>query len=638
MIELEQGNPRASTSILLTRIKRTGQILRDSASHQIKDYNSRFKAVNTFYEKLFENLLVQDFDQERACETALAFFGSNKVNFAAVDGTEYSKPMFDLVVFFGGSYAAEGTITISRKGVEVSYKTRHIENGFGISSCVPIYVHKIPEIDQVFMDISEPGQVNLRKPLTEEVIINNASISNWIMTFSEFYLAYKLAKDPERSVRILLLDRNLSNMHSSLMYDTSRRKLWQTNCTIYGLEVEGLPIDVNDLAYGRHRLINNSLGVPPARGDYLRYKVIYLIEEKGPLTEDEIFAALNLDEGGKIRALKYLKKSVEEGYLIPEDRTYRLNPRYRNVWARLRALVESVGRQLFEEQTDTPLMIRKGDELQWLTTLDLAFLSLFCLYMLVEECWNRNVLLLAMTKDTSARDFKNHVLPVCINNRILETDLTQEELDKVPNTDRMMLQSISLFNSDKTKVPWSLIEYDAAFIMIVPDFKKRLGFVSGAVKNKITPSKLFLKSYVQLAQASHDSLLRSNVLAMDRPVYPGFDLKPECLITFKHEYGSAIEPVEVVLYRDKKMPNDLQNLSILILKAMTCPSIPEAFGYNKPLFIADKVAKWHNEEFRKIVNSTAHWIVTNHDLRQFVFYMSTFRERRSEIESTRRYG
>ena len=54
-----------------------------------------------------------------------------------------------------------------------------------------------------------------------------------------------------------------------------------------------------------------------------------------------------------------------------------------------------------------------------------------------------------------------------------------------------MLQSISLFNSSVLKVPWSLIEYDTAFTMMIPDFEKRHGFVSGAVKNKITAGKLF---------------------------------------------------------------------------------------------------------------------------------------------------
>jgi len=75
---------------------------------------------------------------------------------------------------------------------------------------------------------------------------------------------------------------------------------------------------------------------------------------------------------------------------------------------------------------------------------------------------------------------------------------------------------------------------------------------------------------------------------------------------------------------------------MLTLVAMTSNSIPELFGHNKPLFIADKVAKWNFEEMRRIIDTTGKWLMNNPKLRQFVFYMSTFRERRSEIEATRR--
>jgi hypothetical protein len=79
-------------------------------------------------------------------------------------------------------------------------------------------------------------------------------------------------------------------------------------------------------------------------------------------------------------------------------------------------------------------------------------------------------------------------------------------------------------------------------------------------------------------------------------------------------------------------------LIMVVLGSMGSPSIPEAFGHNKPLFIADKVAKWHYSAFRRMADSTRDWILNNHKLRKFVFYMSTFRERRARIEATRREG
>src|SRR2546430_3447327 len=50
-------------------------------------------------------------------------------------------------------------------------------------------------------------------------------------------------------------------------------------------------------------------------------------------------------------------------------------------------------------------------------------------------------------------------------------------------------------------------------------------YVGGAIRNKITPERLFLKSYIQLSQTAYDPQLRSNVLLLDRLAYPEFDLR-----------------------------------------------------------------------------------------------------------------
>lgn len=621
-----------------SQIKRTGDILKSGASGQILEYGQRFESIHGLHEGFLSNLLVSNFNLKGAYETAINLFGSKEVKFVGIDGTEYSRPLFDLVIFFGGAYASTGAIKFYEdKPPKVKYADRFIEEGRGISSCVPIYVNEVPEIDQTFMELGEPGQVRLTKPLTDESIANNSAIASWIMLFSEYYLAYKLAS--EGNTKIILLDRSLSNTQTSLIYDTSRRKLWKTNGAIYGYEIDGVPIDMNDLSYGRHRIVSHPLNLPPPRGDYVRYRIISFLEGKeGPFTLDQVFEELDVsEEDRQARFIRYLKRCVSEDFAVEANGLYRLNPRYKDTWQRLKKLVTIVGNQLFEDKSgNNPMKLKKGDGYHWLTTQDFAFLTLFCLYMLIEECWKRKILLVGITKDTTARDFKNHVIPVCLNEKIWNYPMAQEELSKVPNTDRMLLQSISLFNHEKVSVPWSLVEYDSAFQMIIPDFKKRKGYVSGAVKNKVIPERLFLKSYIQLSQAGYDPKLRSNVLFIDRLVYPEFDLRDDTKVGFKHEYCGAVEPVEVIMFKDKTIPNPIQNLVMVILKAMTSPSIPEVFGHNKALFIADKVAKWHYGEVKRLIDTTGEWIINNRSLRDFVFYMSTFRERRAQIELTRR--
>jgi len=127
-------------------------------------------------------------------------------------------------------------------------------------------------------------------------------------------------------------------------------------------------------------------------------------------------------------------------------------------------------------------------------------------------------------------------------------------------------------------------------------------------------------------------------LLTDRLVYPEYDFRPENIVKFWNEFGGAKEPVQTILFTDKNTPNKLQNLTMTVLTAMAPSSIPEAFGHNKPLFIADKIAKMNYSQFKRVVDTVADWLLNNHKLRKFIFYMSTFRERRTTIEDARRKG
>ena len=625
-------------------VKRTSDVLRLGAAMQVLDYEQRFSSLKNLYDGLLSNIMRTNFDCKEAWETAKKFFDASSVRFAGIDGTMYSRPLFDMVIFFGGAYASTGTITFSENDKpQVKYDERTIRQGAGISSVVPVYINEIPDIDQTFFEVKQPEEVSLGKPLKDEAIISNATIANWIMTFAEYYLAYKLATDPDQNIRIILLDRSLSIERASLLYDTSKRELWEAKSSIIGYKIDDEPIDVNDLTITRQYVCNQALGLPPPRTDYLRYALIHLARRRETLTEEQILAEFGITDEKRVKRVKrYLKHLVKRGILNETNETYALNPKYATTWERIRKLVTSLGDRFFftktsETETASLMKILKDGKEHWLTTLDIAFLTLFTLHMLMEECWNRRILLIGMTKDTAARDFKRQLIPIMHNEGLLKTAISQEEFEKLPNTDRMILQSASIFNTEKIKPPWSLIEYDSAFRTMVTDRQNRRGYVSGAIKNKIGLERTFLKTYVQLSQAKTDPLLRSNVLLIDRLVYPECDYKPENVVEFWNELSDGTkEPVEVILFLDKNVPNKLQNLTMSILVAMAPSNIPEAFGHNKPLFIADKVAKWNYSQFKRIVDTTADWILNNHKLRKFIFYMSAFRERRASIEAARR--
>jgi len=627
------------SSFLSSQIRRAGEFLKAGALNRISDYSERFSSASDVYDAFLSSLIVQDFSAERARETALKLFGSDRVKFAAVDGTEYARNMFDLIIFFGGAYVSSGHVTFHKDASpSVEHAGRLLESGRGISSCVPLYVNEVPDVDSMI------GALSDKKPLDDQAVFDNSRIADWIMAFSEFYLAYRLVNDED--VRILLMDRTLSGEHSALISDTAHGQRLREKSGLCGYDLDGQPVRMEELIYCRHRFINKLLDLPPPRGDYLRPRLLYELETANSLTLDQLCERVHLEHADCKHRAKRILDGLEEAHFVQSTgSSYTLQEEYRNSWERMKKLTRTIGDRLFLDEPLTerpnPMMITKAGKDTWLTTVDMAFLTLFCFNMILEECWQKPVLLIGLTKDTAARDFRRQLLTICSREHMWKIDLSSETMENIPNTDRMLLQSASVHNWEKLSVPWALIEYDTAFKTMVPELRKdkkpgREGFVSGAVQNRVNSERLFLKSYIQLAQAEQDPKLRSNVLLMDRLVYPQYDLDPNLECVLSHEYGGVEEKVKPILFSNKEARNDIQNLVMVLLSAMTSTSIPEAFGHNVPLFIADNVAKWHAREFRRIVETTRDWIMTNQDLRDFVFYMSTFRERRAEFESTRR--
>src|SRR4030042_5796374 len=147
----EGGKPYLSS--LTDALKRSSDVLRSGASTQVSDYEQRFSSLKNLYDGLLADFIRTDFSNQTAFKTAQEFFGKDRVRFAAVDGTLYSRPLFDLVIFFGGAYASTGTVVFAANvKPKVEYDEKTLRQSAGISSVVPVYVNDVPEIDQKFSE------------------------------------------------------------------------------------------------------------------------------------------------------------------------------------------------------------------------------------------------------------------------------------------------------------------------------------------------------------------------------------------------------------------------------------------------------------------------------------------------------
>jgi len=103
------------SSFLGSKISKTGDILRKTAMDQIDNYQLKFSKITDFYNYLFKDLIVDKYDFSNACFTAKNFFGKDLLHFVAIDGTEYSKLLFDMVIFYAGAYSCDGFIDFSQQ-------------------------------------------------------------------------------------------------------------------------------------------------------------------------------------------------------------------------------------------------------------------------------------------------------------------------------------------------------------------------------------------------------------------------------------------------------------------------------------------------------------------------------------------
>ncbi|HUK51644.1 MAG TPA: hypothetical protein VLV18_11450 [Terriglobales bacterium] len=615
------------SSLLSVNAKRLGKILKDGAEGQVGESGERLENASKSYWPLISNLLITDFKFDRSCRTAHELFKRADARFVAVDGSLDQNLIGGLAIFWAGAYAATGTVAYSSNTAPViKYDSGFVEKGHGLASCVPIYIDAIPEVEPD-SSFTRPAEQMITHSMTEESTVDNSTIASWIMLFSELYLAYSLAKRNE--FQIILMDRSLSGMQSSLLRDTAKRALWRRQCAMLRFKGDGFEVDEQDLAYGRYHTLD-SKGLLPPRGDYLRHSAMFLLEKSNnPQTIAELATQLGLSSTDRIEKLsKYLKKAADEKkYFEISNSKCSLLPRLTSSWSRIGKMVEFFGDRFFSSVEGNPLQIRDGNQSRWLTTLDLGFLCLFTLNLLVEKCRQNEILLVGITKDTTARDMISHLIPLCTERGIWETGT-----EHVATTDRMLLQALSMFHAEELSVPWTSIEYDTAFQTIIREYKGKEGFVSGAVKNRIILEQLFVKSYIQLDKSKSDNRFRSNVLFIDRLYHP---MEKAPSIKLKHEYGGALEEVEPILWQNITTVNRLQELIMVTLKSMTHESIPEVFGHNEPLFIADKIAKAQRANASQMINGMGHWLVAHPKLRKYSFYTNTFRSRRSEIENAR---
>ncbi|MAH21720.1 MAG: hypothetical protein CMO12_02785, partial [Thaumarchaeota archaeon] len=165
--------------------------------------NSTRFLLNSFQEKVAElklcgadikQVLRFGVDYGAACSTAKEFFGSDRVEYIAIDGTDSIDQRLDLLVFYVGAFGYSGSARFLENEVVID-EPRSMKGELSISAAVPLSEEDAAE---VFGQKTESGlEIDVKR------------LPGALMHLAEYYLAYKAAVTDD-TVKIVLLDRTLA--------------------------------------------------------------------------------------------------------------------------------------------------------------------------------------------------------------------------------------------------------------------------------------------------------------------------------------------------------------------------------------------------------------------------------------------
>ena len=625
-------------SFLAKELRRNAQLLEKGAKKHLEnilDFEERVKESS----ESIKNLFIQktNIDSSTLFPWIKKYLGTDAISFTAIDGTMFKTSVMEASIFFAGAYESSGVINCSDpvKGVEIEYIHNYTTKGRGITSVLPLQVTELVEIDTQFdLDIlhSDSGV-----QIQEDVLLDQSNIAESVMLFSEYFLAYKtLIESKDRSAQVLLFDRSIAGDHSSLIARTQKQILWKKTVNLLGYSLKNThsrPFDENDFYWGRWFTADYFDPIRP----YLKFKILkVLLEKRKSFSQTELSEILHIPRTLKNDLATELKFLERKNFIYRKDKLFELNPVYYDSWINLKNLVWEIGNRIFyseadELETKSPfLIVKQGiDKKQiekWLTTRDLAFLTLFCQYMIIEWFWQHKGIAIGLSKDTAARDFRRQLLPIATNQNWIKP--IAPEIISLPQSDRIFLQQFATTHPDF--IPWILTEYDAVFRTIIQEEK----LVIGAKSNLTGVMKLFAKSYLQLKN-SPDAKLQSHVLLIDRIIHPNDLLQEKNIQTLQYHKSerSEFDYDLATFFPINNEENYLQQFILSFLITMMPESIPEAYGHNKPLYIADKVAKFYLNEFKRLLFSMGTALGNSSHKDQYSY--EKFRETREEIEFTR---
>jgi hypothetical protein len=576
-------------------------------------YTNRAQNASDFYNAFFTTLICSfdEYFRDSASLRALhrhieQFFGTKQIDFVAIDGTCAKDPFQDFIVFSACAYGAKGQINLDDEPPTIRYQKWTIDKDVSMVTYIPVPFSQ-------FADVADNNQRETFL-VSDNERVDLSSIDTKMMELAEIYLAYNVASSSAlESPRIILLDRS----PSSVLADVA---LQPEAIPMLHYPFDRRQLTIEDATVALAHPFNRAMAIPSLKR-YRQYMAIIAelhYRRSKELNLDEFAARHDMSRSELGNAIRYLTKSPheEEQLRVPfgaietrhGETWLTTNVDCVSSWEYCLSLFEHICHRLFIEKDPQALVYTSPDEYgqirqRWMSPDDVRFLIAVGIRGLIEKCWERNILLTGIIKDSASRYLTRNYLGVMkyLGNQGYP-ELSSLDVYQLPWTDRVFLELLPIVDNSLNS-PWASIEFDSAYMTLhAEEGIDGQPVIAGVRQIIVAPERLFARSLGQFfLKREKRAPLTGHVVFIDRLVYPDWDQPGLGQMTIKTEPLGCIQPL---CYRTRDDLNIAQMINMYLLTTLTRNHFPEVIGYPDPLHKADWGAKSVGRRIRGIIQSS----------------------------------
>ncbi|WP_039767040.1 hypothetical protein [Caldicellulosiruptor sp. F32] len=561
--------------------------------------SSIFQALSGFYENVMPDFAIE-WDsffsnptfRHQLSQKIESFFQKREINFVAIDGTCTKWESSNYLIFFAGAYGARGKIILAPYSEKIKYEKWDFSRDVTMMAQIPIMPYEIEfiasEEEKKLLGISSDKDY-------QEIL--NLHVS--LMRLAEIYLAYHMASSSTIDMpQIILLDL----MPSSLL------RIPYVNYKSLGLlghRFRNDTIKISNVVVSLSHPFNYQLLVP-SKKKYRDYSY-FLAKVTQSMSQDRTKTAFTYDElcrltGKNIEDLKRIVQFLEKNQIlkIKED-GIQMDTSPDLCWQYTVEFFEYFCSQLFIKKdpksleldfykdSGTPYQnISHQNFKRVISHDDINFLISVGIRALIEKCWDNNILLVGIAKDSQSRYFSRNYLKLLIASNLLSAEM-KEKMEKYPIpilcSDRLLFENYAYFNHNLNS-PWSSVEFDSALSTL---FVNEKGEITGVKGHIVADDRIFAKSIAQFFISRKKKIpSMGHAIFIERLLHPSLDKNfLENTLIDSPKLGSICP----FIHLDKTFTSWGQAMNMYFLSVLTKNHFPEVIGYPEPLHKADRSAR-----------------------------------------------